>query len=142
MFGRQAFKPFASRGRFTIAAVLFTFALFSAVSVALSVRATARAEHQAEVVQVAARQRTLAERYVQDVLLVRSGARADPAYTASILRGSANALLNGGTAPAVNGDDDDHRLTAVRTKTARGQLEQAHRLVQDLTATVPCPRFA
>jgi diguanylate cyclase (GGDEF)-like protein/PAS domain S-box-containing protein len=135
MFGRQAFKPFASRGRFTIAAVLFTFALFSAVSVALSVRATARAEHQAEVVQVAARQRTLAERYVQDVLLVRSGARADPAYTASILRGSANALLNGGTAPAVNGDDDEHRLTAVRTQTARAQLEQAHRLVRDLTAT-------
>ena len=54
--------------------------------------------------EVAARQRTLAERYVKEVLLARDGARVDPNYTAAILINSAQALLDGGTAPPVNGD--------------------------------------
>ena len=105
------FKPFATRGRSTIVAILLTFGLVSAGSVALSVYATSRSQHRAEVVQVAGRQRTLAERYVQEVLLARSGAQADPAYTATVLRKSARALLYGGTAPAVNGDDDELKLS-------------------------------
>jgi diguanylate cyclase (GGDEF)-like protein/PAS domain S-box-containing protein len=129
------FKPFTARGRSTIVAILLTFALFSAGSVTLSVYATSRSQHRAEVVQVAARQRTLAERYVQEVLLTRAGARADPAYTASILRGSARALLGGGTAPAVNGDDDEIKLSASKGELVHAQLEQARRLVTDLTAS-------
>ncbi len=133
---RRSFKPLdSSQGRFTVAAILCTFALFSALSVGLSVRATEGSHHRATVVQVAARQRTLAERYVQEVLLVRQGQRADPAYTGGVLRDSVVALLHGGTAPAVNGDDDATRLAPFKGARVRAQLEQERRLAADLTAT-------
>ena len=78
MLRRRAFKPFTARGRGVVAAILVTFGLFSAVSVFLTISATRRSQHRAAVVEVAARQRTLAERYVKEVLLVRAGAQADP----------------------------------------------------------------
>src|SRR5947208_214478 len=104
---RHNFTPFAARGRRQIGAILITFALFSALSVALSIRATSRAQHKATIVEVASRQRTLAERYVNRVLLGLQGKRADARYTASLLSESARVLLDGGEAPAVNGDDDE-----------------------------------
>jgi diguanylate cyclase (GGDEF)-like protein/PAS domain S-box-containing protein len=48
---------------------------------------------------------------------------------------SADALLNGGTAPSVWGDDDETKLTAATGGDVRGQLRQERRLVADLTAT-------
>src|ERR671931_131326 len=99
---RQAFRPFASRGRRTLAAILATFALFSAISVGLSVWSTSRSQYQASVLEVAARQRTLAERYVKEVLPTRAGAQANPAYVGALLQESASTLLDGGVAPAVN----------------------------------------
>ena len=130
-----AFQPFASRGRKAVAAILATFALFSAVSVTLSVWATSRSQYKASVLEVAARQRTLAERYVREVLLVRAGAQADPAYVGALLDRSARALLEGGTAPAVNGDDDETFLSAAKGKRIRAQLVQERKLVRDLRAT-------
>jgi diguanylate cyclase (GGDEF)-like protein/PAS domain S-box-containing protein len=132
---RVAFRPFATRGRRPILAILLTFALVSTVSVALSISATKRSQHRASVVEVAARQRTLAERYVKEIVLARAGARVDPRYTASVLARSADALLNGGTAPAVYGDDDETQLSSARGEAVRAQLEQERRLVVDLTAT-------
>ena len=131
----RAFKPFTARGRRTVAAILVTFALFSALSVSLSIWATSRSQHKATVVQVAARQRTLAERYLGDVLLARQGRKVDPAYTAGLLAASAKALLDGGTAPPVYGDDDNTQLTAASGPVVRRQLEQQLRLVSDLTRT-------
>ena len=90
-----------------MAAILATFALSSAIVVGLSIWATSRSQHRAAVLEIAARQRTLSQRYVKEVLLVRAGAQADPAGTADVLRESARVLLDGGLAPAVNGDDDD-----------------------------------
>jgi diguanylate cyclase (GGDEF)-like protein/PAS domain S-box-containing protein len=118
-----------------IAAILLTFGLFSAISVFLTISATRRSQNRAAVVEVAARQRTLAERYVKEVLLARAGAQADPTYTAAVLTRSARALLDGGTAPAVNGDDDETRLSAAYGSTVRAQLKQEQRLAADLTAT-------
>jgi diguanylate cyclase (GGDEF)-like protein/PAS domain S-box-containing protein len=118
-----------------IVAILLTFVLFSAASVAVSVSVTKGSQHVGLVLQVAARQRTLSQRYLADVLLVRSGAQADPAYTAGVLRESARALLDGGPAPAVNGDDDDANLPAATDAVVRGQLLQGKRLVSDVTAT-------
>ena len=43
------FRPFAARGRRAVVAILVTFALFSAVSVALSIWATSRSQHRAVV---------------------------------------------------------------------------------------------
>ena len=118
-----------------MAAILATFALSSAIVVGLSIWATSRSQHRAAVLEIAARQRTLSERYVKEVLLVRSGAAADPATTAVVLRESARALLDGGLAPAVNGDDDDTPVSGASDPVVRGELEQEQRLVRDLTAT-------
>jgi len=132
--GRE-FKPFAHRGRRAVAAILITFAAFSALSVALSTSTTSRSKHRATVVQLAARQRTLAERYVKEVLLVRDGRKADPGQTAEILAASVNALIDGGKAPSVEGDDDETDAPRATDPTFRAQLEQERRLVRDLTAT-------
>jgi diguanylate cyclase (GGDEF)-like protein/PAS domain S-box-containing protein len=132
---RPEFRPFASRGRRAIAAILVTFAVFSALALTLSIWTTKGSQHRATVIEVAARQRTLAERYVKEVLLARTGAQVDPNNTASILARSANALLDGGTAPSVYGDDDETKLTAASGGIVRDQLKQERRLVADLTAT-------
>ena len=86
-------------------------------------------------IQIAGRQRTLAERYVQEVLLVRAGEHADPAHTAGVLAASAKVLLDGGLAPAVNGDDDETQLARATDGIVRGELQQEQRLVSDLVAT-------
>jgi diguanylate cyclase (GGDEF)-like protein len=134
MVRRRQARQIRVRGRRAVAAILVTFGLFSALGVTLSIRTTARLQHRASVVQVAARQRTLAERYVGEVLLVAHGEQADARHTASILARSAKALLDGGLAPAVPGDDDEMKLSPATGATVRAQLEQERRLVADLTA--------
>jgi len=131
---RTPFRPFATRGRGAVIAIIAMFAVFSAISVALSIRQTSSSHHRATVVEIAGRQRTLAERYVRETMLVQGGLQADPATTATLLHESADALIHGGQAPAVNGDDDETALPAA-TGLARRQLLQARRLVNDLTAT-------
>jgi diguanylate cyclase (GGDEF)-like protein/PAS domain S-box-containing protein len=132
---RRDFSPFESRGRLAIGAILLTIAIVSVVTVFLSIRAAQRSEHKASVVQVAARQQTLAERYVQEVLLTLQGHPADPAQTGELLTQSVSALLNGGVAPEVAGDDDERALSPAEGETLRRQLQQEGRLVDDLTAT-------
>jgi diguanylate cyclase (GGDEF)-like protein/PAS domain S-box-containing protein len=131
----RSFRPFAPRARSRIVAIVVTFALVSAVSATLSIWTTGRSKNRAVVVEVAARQRTLAERYVSEVLLVHSGGTANPSRTASMLAQSARALLDGGVAPAVDGDDDETTLPAANSAGVRRQLEQEQRLVTDLRAT-------
>ena len=136
MIGRpsSSFRPFATRGRTTIVAMIAMFAVFSALSVGLSIRETSRSRHRAIVVEIAGRQRTLAERYVRETILAKAGAQADPATTGRLLHASADSLIDGGLAPAVNGDDDETGVPAA-TGLERRQLIQARRLVNDLTAT-------
>jgi diguanylate cyclase (GGDEF)-like protein/PAS domain S-box-containing protein len=132
---RRAFQPFASRSRRTIVAIFATMALVSALGGFLSIRAASSSQHRATVLEIAGRQRTLAERYVQEVLLVREGEQADPAHTAELLAASAHALLEGGLAPAVTGDDDETHLPRESDAVVRGELRQEQRLVTDLVAT-------
>jgi hypothetical protein len=131
----RSFRPFAPRARRTIVAIVLTFVLISTASAALSIWATGRSKNRASVLEIAARQRTLAERYVADVLLRRAGDRTDPGKTGAILQQSASALLDGGTAPGVDGDDDETSLPATTSPLVRGELMQEQRLVKDLTAT-------
>jgi diguanylate cyclase (GGDEF)-like protein/PAS domain S-box-containing protein len=132
--GRQgAFRPFAARSNRTIIAILVTIALVSTVGVALSIKATSRSKNRAVVVEIAARQRTLAERYVKEVLLVRDGYQADPAGTGKLLASSAGVLLDGGEVEAVPGDDDEVEVPGSNDPEVRAQLEQQQRLVRDLT---------
>lgn len=130
----RAFRPFASGGGRIVVAILSTFALMFTLSVVLSVLATEHSRGRAKVVEVAARQRTLAERYVEDVLLVQSGRRADPEGLGEILHASAEALLDGGVAPSVHGDDDETTLPAASGSALRAQLSQEVRLATDLTS--------
>ena len=137
MVGRtKAIKPFAVGGssRAPIIAIFVTFALISATTIALSVTATKASQHRTNVIQVAARQRTLAERYLEEILLVRAGKQADPAYTAGVLAASAAALLEGGKAPAVNGDDDETTLSPAAGHVLRAQFVQEQHLATDLAA--------
>jgi diguanylate cyclase (GGDEF)-like protein/PAS domain S-box-containing protein len=130
-----AFRPFASRGRRAVTAILATFALFSAVSVGLSIWSTSRSQYKASVLEVAARQRTLSERYLKEILLAHAGVKADPAYVGALLDRSARTLLDGGVAPAVNGDDDETTLSAASGARVRAQLLQERKLIRDLRAT-------
>lgn len=118
-----------------MAFILVLFAVTSVTSVGVSALRTVRAQHRAVLIEVAARQRTLAERYVSDVLVRRSGHAADPARTALWLRLSGQALLNGGRAPGVDGDDDETVIPGAAGERERAQLRQALRLINDLTAT-------
>lgn len=131
---RRQYRPFASSGRGAVIAILITFALVTAVTLTLSINATNQAQNKATVVEVVARQRTLAERYVAEVLLVRAGGQADPALTASIMSQSVHALLDGGTAPGVPGDDDATKVQALSDASVRAQLAEEQRLVGDLAA--------
>jgi diguanylate cyclase (GGDEF)-like protein/PAS domain S-box-containing protein len=137
MLGRGKLRPFAatSTSRAPIVAIFLTFALIFGTTILLTVTTTKRSQHQTSVIEIAARQRTLAERYVEEVLLVRAGRRADPAYTAGVLAESAAALLEGGNAPAVNGDDDQTPLAPAEGSRLRAQFAQEQRLVGDLTGT-------
>src|SRR5579884_536033 len=125
----QSFHPLRARGRRVVVGILVTFALSSALSVGLSIWSTSRSQHKAAVVEVAGRQRTLAERYVEAILLARSGRQSDPFLLARDLRASAAALLNGGLAPSIFGDDDSVSLQAERDTVARAQLVQEVKLV-------------
>ena len=127
------FRPFASRGRLAIVAILLTFIVFSTLTVVSSIRSTNRSKNRSTVIEVAARQRTLAERYLADILLVQRGYQADPASVAAVLTESAHVLLDGGTAPAVNGNDDDVHVPPAIGADLRAQIVQEQRLVTDLT---------
>jgi PAS domain S-box-containing protein len=115
--------------------ILLAFALFSGLSLFLSIRTTTNAEHRAAILQVAARQRTLAERYANSVLLVREGARADPSAIADALKQSAAALLHGGPVPAVAGDDDEIRVPAANGRVVIRQIKAEQHVIHDLVAT-------
>jgi len=129
---RAVLRPFESRGRWVVGAIMLTFCVTAAVSLVVTLSLSGGAHNRGSVVEVAARQRTLAERYLNEVLLVRAGEQADPATTATALGESARALLDGGTAPAVNGDDDDTAVPAAHGEVLRNQLEQQLKLISDL----------
>jgi diguanylate cyclase (GGDEF)-like protein/PAS domain S-box-containing protein len=125
-------SPLANRGRFTIAVIVLVFSACSAFSLVVSTRAVERSQHRAALVQVMSRQRTLVERYVSEVLLARSSTHSDPSGIADTLERSAAVLLDGGTAPAIDGDDDEVDLAPVGDRRVRAQLVQARRLISDL----------
>jgi diguanylate cyclase (GGDEF)-like protein/PAS domain S-box-containing protein len=130
-------RPFAATGwkNGLIIAIFATFALVSAASIWLSVRVTGGSEHRATTIEVASRQRTLAERYVKEILLAREGRASDPATIASVMVASSTALLEGGVAPGVNGDDDQTALQPAEGTALRNEFAQEQRIVSDLTET-------
>ena len=121
----NSFRPFAQRGHRTIAAIVLLFAVGATAIAAVSIWATGRSQNRAAVLEVAARQRTLAERYVGELLLTKRGGEADAGRTGALLRESARVLL----------DDDEETLPATTDPKVRAQLRQEQRLVDDLIAS-------
>ena len=135
MFGQsRRQRAFSAGGRASVIAIFLTFAIATAITLVLSLGSTDRLQNQATVVEVIARQRTLAERYVSEVLLVRAGRVADPSVTASVMARTVHALLNGGVAPEMAGDDDTYTLSPVAGTAIRRQLSEEGLLVTDLAA--------
>jgi diguanylate cyclase (GGDEF)-like protein/PAS domain S-box-containing protein len=133
----REFRPFAPHSRRTIGAIVLTFVLVLSVSAAISIWSTSRSQNRAAVVEIAGRQRTLAERYVTQILLYRQGDASVMAArrTGDLLKTSAAALLNGGLAPAVDGDDDELVIERETDRHIRAQIVQQQRLIRDLIAT-------
>jgi diguanylate cyclase (GGDEF)-like protein/PAS domain S-box-containing protein len=131
---RGALRPFQARQRWVLAAIPLTFLVTAAVSVIVTLALSGGSRDSARVVEVAARQRTLAERYLSEAMIVRAGGSADPAVIATVLEQSARALLEGGAAPAVNGDDDATSVPRAASPALRAQLEEELRLTADLRA--------
>lgn len=111
--------------------------------------ATASERDAALVVNVAARQRAVAERYIKDVLLSLSGYPADPQADAQALQENAVALLDGGTVDAVQGADGRVHIPASNDWKVRAKLNQERRLIaklvstgDDLLARGPGPRIS
>jgi diguanylate cyclase (GGDEF)-like protein/PAS domain S-box-containing protein len=86
------------------------------------------------IVNVAARQRALAERYVKDVMLVTERYRADPTHDAAELRANADALLHGGEVIAVQGADEEIHIPPASTDPrVVAKLTAEHDLIEELT---------
>ena len=125
-------RPFHTRGRWLLAAIPLTFLVTAAVGVIVTLTLSTAARDRATIVQVAARQRTLAERYMSELMLVRAGQQANPQEIGAEMNESAHALLEGGTAPAVDGDDDNTAVPAASGTVLRRQLEEQVKLIADL----------
>jgi PAS domain S-box-containing protein len=137
--GRRAthrrFRPFSTTGRRTIAGIMLVFTIYTGVSLVLSARTADHAQNQAKVLQIAARQRTLTERYAKEVLLALTGSPSAAKTIGDDLDQTVTALLDGGSAPAVPGDDDELAVAPVTGTLLRQQLRQERSLIHDLVAT-------
>jgi len=69
--------------------IVALFLVLIGLIVGYNARATAKQRDTALIINVAARQRALAERYIKDVLLKVEGYRADPQEDAAMLRDTA-----------------------------------------------------
>jgi len=115
--------------------VIPVFIVLVAAIVGYNARATSQERGSALVVNIAARQRALVERHTKDVLLVVDGFQADPEGSGTALHQEANALLDGGTVIAPQGNDSFVKIPAARDWKIRRKLEQNRRLIDELTST-------
>jgi PAS domain S-box-containing protein len=115
--------------------VIPVFIVLVTAIVGYNARATSQERGSALVVNIAARQRALVERYTKDVLLVVDGFQADPEESGAALHQTADALLDGGRVLAPQGDDLDVEIPPARDPKVRRKLDQDRRLIDQLTRT-------
>ena len=97
--------------------------------------AVARERGAALIVNIAARQRALAEGYVKDVVLKSQGTQADPEGGAALLLANAEALLQGGEVTAVQGADADITIpVASSDPRVIAKLDEEEKLIEKLIA--------
>jgi PAS domain S-box-containing protein len=98
-------------------------------------RALSQQRGSALVVNLAARQRALVERYTQDVLLVVDGFQADPEESAEDVREPVDVLLDGGSVRAPQGGGARVQIPPARDWRVRRKLENDRRLIDELIST-------
>jgi PAS domain S-box-containing protein len=103
--------------------------------VGYNARAIAQQRGSALVVNTAARQRALVERYTKDVLLAVDGFQADPEDSAEAVRQPVDVLLDGGSVRAPQGDGSRVEIPPARDWRVRRKLEQDRRLIDELIRT-------
>ena len=99
-----------------VVAIVVAFILLVGGMVGYNAWATDRERPTALVVDVTARQRTLVERYVKDVVLRLDGVQADPEPSAKILSDTADALLSGGKVVTPAGEPRPDRVDPRRSQ--------------------------
>jgi hypothetical protein len=115
--------------------ILALYLIVTAVIISYTAGAIADQRGSALIINIAARQRALAERYVKDVVLVTDGIQADPLDDAEQLLTNASALLVGGDVIAVHGADTEIVIpTASEDLAVIAKLEQEQNLIERLTA--------
>ena len=126
----------SQRSERRLGAIVLLYLLLIAGIVGYNAREMGRERGAALVVNVAARQRALAERYVKDVIFNTEDIRADPQDDESQLLTNADALLKGGEVAAVQGADGTVRIPAVTgDRRVVVKLEAEQRLIQKLVAS-------
>jgi diguanylate cyclase (GGDEF)-like protein/PAS domain S-box-containing protein len=116
--------------------ILALYLFVTAMIISYTAVAIAHQRGSALIINIAARQRALAERYVKDVLLVTNGIQADPLDDAAQLLTNADALLVGGDVIAVHGADAEIVIPPASDDPAViAKLVQEQRLIERLLAT-------
>ena len=133
--GRRLLAPGALHLDRRIGRTLAVYLVVITVIVGYNARAIADQRGSALSVNVAARQRALAERYEKDVVLTTLGIQADPGADAEQLLANADALLHGGEVLAVQGADEEIQIRpASHDRLVVAKLGEENRLIQELIA--------
>jgi two-component system, sensor histidine kinase and response regulator len=121
------------RHRMPIVAVLLSVVVTGGM-LGYLVRVMSRERNTPLLVNVTARQRTLVERYIKDVVLKLDGVPTAPEASATVMVASADALLRGGMVVSPNGDPERLvHVPAVRGWKAQAKLTQERGLINELT---------
>ncbi|MEY2444431.1 MAG: hypothetical protein QOE00_1011, partial [Ilumatobacteraceae bacterium] len=129
---RSALLSVIRRDRQIVITIL-VFLVLIASMVGYNVFTTANQRDTALVVNITARQRTLVERYIKDVLLKVQGFQADPNESRDVLVNTATALLEGGKVAAPQGSTDASvTISGIHEMRVRRQLEHARDLISQL----------
>ena len=133
--GRRLLAPGSLGLDRRIGRTLAIYLVIITVIVGYNARAIADQRGSALSVNVAARQRALAERYEKDVILTTLGIQADPGDDADQLLANADALLHGGEVQAVQGADEQIQIRpASRDPIVVAKINEEYRLIQELIA--------
>jgi diguanylate cyclase (GGDEF)-like protein/PAS domain S-box-containing protein len=135
--GSDGVSPLASlRPERRLAGIVILYLVLIAGIVGYNARGIARERGSALIVNVAARQRALAERYVKDAILVTEGVQADPGDDATQLLSNAEALLLGGEVIAVQGADSTVRIPpASDDPRVIAKLNAERQLIEEMIAS-------
>jgi diguanylate cyclase (GGDEF)-like protein/PAS domain S-box-containing protein len=130
---RRPALPGESRTDRRVSIILVVYLVMVGTIVGYTSTSIAHERGSAVVVNIASRQRALAERFMKDVILVANGLPADPSDDAAQLLANANALLFGGEVIAVRGADAEVEIEpASEDPVIVEKLGQERRLIDDL----------